>query len=139
MSIPIALASKSPRRHQLLQEAGFHFRVVLPNAKEDYPSDMNPEEVPGFLSKIKAKAAIPLAQPGEVILAADSIVILKGVIFEKPKDKTDAIRILQSLSGKTHEVITGVTLLSPKKEVTFSGHTIVTLADLSIQEINYYI
>ncbi len=139
MSIPIALASKSPRRQQLLQEAGFQFRVVLPNAEEIYPAEMDPKEVPCFLSQIKAKAAIPLAKPEEVILAADTIVIFEDTIYEKPKDREGAIRILQALSGNTHEVITGVTLLSPKKEMSFCGHTSVTMEALSLDEINFYI
>lgn len=139
MQIPIALASKSPRRQQLLQEAGFNFRVVLPNADEIYDESMNPEDVPIFLSKIKAQAAIHLTKTSEVILAADSIVILDRQIFEKPTNKLDATNILKSLSGKTHKVITGVTLLTPNKEVSFAGHSLVTMEPLSSDEIEYYI
>lgn len=139
MALSIALASKSPRRQQLLTEAGFQFRVVLPNAEEIYPDDLDPNLVPAYLSAIKAHAAIPLASAHEIILAADSIVILDKQIFEKPNDRDDAIRILQTLSGKTHQVITGVTLLSTDKEVSFSSLTQVTMEPLSDAEVAYYI
>lgn len=140
MSLHIALASKSPRRQQLLQEAGFNFRIILPNIEENYPSNLTPQEVPSFLSAKKAYAAIPLANPHEVILAADSIVILDGEIFEKPVDRTQAITILETLSGKTHQVITGVTLLAQNgKEITFSSLTNVSMEPLTAQEIDYYI
>ena len=139
MSLPIALASKSPRRQQLLREAGFRFRVVLPNIEEIYPEDLAPTMVPEYLSDLKAQAALPLIQPDEIILAADSIVLLGHQIFEKPKDRADAVRILQTLSGKTHQVITGVTLRTKAKKISFSGYTDVTMEPLSPTEIDYYI
>ncbi|HHB78839.1 MAG TPA: septum formation protein Maf [Saprospiraceae bacterium] len=139
MSLSIALASKSPRRQKLLKEAGFQFRVVLPNIEENYPQDLAPELVPSFLSAKKAQGAINLVKDTEITLAADSIVILDKKIYEKPTNRNHAVDILQSLSGKTHQVITGVTLLSQKKEITFSSLTHVSMEPLTLQEINYYI
>ncbi len=140
MSLPIALASKSPRRQQLLQEAGFKFRVVLPNVEEIYPDDLAPELVPSFLSSLKAKGALPLIKEHEIILAADSIVIQDNKIYEKPTDRANAIEILETLSGNVHQVITGVTLLSSDgMESTFSGLTHVTLEELTPQEIEFYV
>ena len=140
MSLPIALASKSPRRQQLLQEAGFNFRVVLPNVEEIYPKSLAPELVPAYLSSLKAHGALGLIEPHETILAADSIVILDHKIYEKPTNRANAIEILETLSGNTHQVITGVTLLSSdKKERTFSGLTQVTLETLTTEEIEFYV
>jgi len=137
---PIALASKSPRRQQLLKEAGFQFRVVLPNVEEIYPDDLDPELVPAFLSSIKANGALPFINKNEVILAADSVVIQNDKIFEKPRDRAQAIEILKTLSGKTHQVITGITLLSfAGIERTFSSLTHVTMEKLTLEEIEYYI
>jgi len=140
MSLPIALASKSPRRQQLLKEAGFQFRVVLPNIEEIYPADLDPELVPSYLSSLKAKGALNLIEEKEIILAADSIVIQNQKIYEKPIDRANAIEILETLSGNTHQVITGVTLLSSNgKESTFSSSTQVTMDTLTSEEIAFYV
>lgn len=135
----IILASKSPRRSQLLQQAGFDFDIRTTEVEENYPADLSPALVPEYLAKKKAYASRHFINQEEVILAADSIVIQEGMIFEKPKDHADAIRILKTLSGKKHEVITGVCLLSKNKEKTFSGLSQVYFADLSDDEIDFYI
>ncbi len=140
MSLSIALASKSPRRQQLLQEAGFQFRVVLPNIEEIYPDDLNPSLVPAYLSTLKAKGALHMIEEHEIILAADSVVIQDGRIYEKPTDRDHALEILSSLSGNIHQVVTGVTLLSSLgKERTFSSFTEVTMEKLSPEEIEFYV
>ncbi len=140
MSLSIALASKSPRRQQLLQEAGFQFRVVLPNIEEIYPDDLNPTLVPAYLSALKAKGALHMIEKHEIILAADSVVIQNGRIYEKPTDRDHALEILSSLSGNIHQVVTGGTLLSSLgKERTFSSFTEVTMEKLSHEEIEFYV
>lgn len=135
----IILASKSPRRSQLLHDAGFTFEIRTTEVEEVYPPDLAPRLVPEFLARKKARASMHFLQDDEVLLAADSIVILGNQIFEKPRDKADAIRILKSLSGNQHEVITGVCLKSSKQERCFSGLSSVYFDELSEEEIEYYI
>jgi septum formation protein len=136
----IILASKSPRRSQLLTQAGLPFVVKSNEVEETYPATMPVAEVPVFLAQKKARAAVAfLESPRDVILTADSVVILDGEIFEKPVDEADAQRILGRLSGRTHEVITGVCLLTTSREVTFGDLTRVTFGDLSPEEISHYI
>ncbi len=135
----IILASKSPRRSQLLEQAGFDFEIRTTEVKEDYPASLTPEKVPEFLAQKKANASRHFIQNNEVILAADSIVIQNDVIFEKPKDRDDAVRTLKCLSGSIHKVITGVCLLSKNRERVFSGLSIVHFYDLTDEEIDFYI
>lgn len=135
----LILASKSPRRSQLLTEAGFQFEIKTKDVKEDYPKQLTPQQVPLFLAEKKAKACQDFLQKGKIILAADTIVAKGKNIYEKPTDKKDAERILTKLSGKWHEVITGVCLLSKKKKVSFIGVSKVKLTKLSTTEIDYYI
>lgn len=136
----IILASKSPRRSQLLSQAGIPFRVEALNVEENYPADMPAEEVPVFLAKKKAHAAKSLLKADrELILAADSVVILDNKIYEKPVDEADARRILSELSGREHRVITGVCLVSRDQEIAFGDTTKVKFANLSSEEIDYYI
>jgi len=136
---PLILASKSPRRSQLLTEAGFKFTIQTKDTEESYPSTLPPSEVPAFLAEKKAVACASFIQDQEIIIAADTIVILNGVIYEKPKDDKDAVRILKALSGKVHEVITGVCLLAAEQKLIFSGHANVHFDPISDQEIRYYI
>ncbi|WMX13011.1 MULTISPECIES: Maf family nucleotide pyrophosphatase [unclassified Aureispira] len=135
----ILLASKSPRRKQLLTELGFEFEVVLQDIVEDFPEELQKKEVPAFLAQQKANAVRTHLTNGKVILASDTIVLLEDTIYHKPKDYEDAVRILTALSGKVHQVITGVCLLSLDKEVVFSDVANVHFAPLSRKEIDYYI
>lgn len=135
----IILVSQSPRRRQLLQQAGFHFEVKPQEADESFPEDMPVDEVAPFLALRKAHAARHFLTGDEVLLAADSVVILGGAIYNKPADAADARRILRALSGQVHRVITGVCLLSKVKERVFSGESRVHFARLSDEEIDYYI
>lgn len=136
----IILASKSPRRSQLLRQAGFTFEVKSLDVEETYPADLPVAEVAGYLARKKAHGGRHLVNTAEeVLLTADSVVILGDTIFEKPQDRADAVRILKALSGQMHEVITGVCLLSLEKERVFSGVSKVLFDDLSDEEIGYYI
>jgi len=136
---PLILASKSPRRSQLLTEAGFEFTIQTKDTEESYPPTLPPSEVPAYLAEKKAVACTSFIKDQEIIIAADTIVILDGVIYEKPKDDEDAVRILKALSGKVHEVITGVCLLAAEQKLIFSGHASVHFEPISDQEIRYYI
>ncbi len=139
MSRPLILASKSPRRSQLLREAGFDFTVQTFDVDESFPADMPVEDVAPWLAQRKAQAAAHLIQDQEIILSADSVVILDGVIYNKPEDYADAFRMLRLLSGKQHTVVTGVCLLAKEQEKLFAGITQVWFAELSDAEIAYYI
>jgi septum formation protein len=139
MNRPLILASKSPRRSQLLQEAGFDFTVQTFDVDESFSEDMPVEEVAPMLAQKKAQAAKHLILDREIILSADSVVILEGVIYNKPADYAEAFKMISLLSGKTHRVITGVCLLSKEKEVVFSSVSKVTFAKLTPKEIDYYI
>ena len=136
---PIILASQSPRRSQLLREAGFQFTVQALDIDESFPEEMPVEEVAPWLAQKKAQAAAGLIRDREIVIAADSVVILDDVIYNKPVDRADAIRMLRRMSGRRHTVITGVCLLAKEQEKSFSGVTKVWFADLSDAEIEYYI
>jgi septum formation protein len=136
----IILASKSPRRSHLLREAGLPFIIKANDVEENYPADLPAEEVPVFLAKKKARAALGfLDKPNDIILAADSEVILGNRIFGKPQNAGAAREMLSALSGKTHRVVSGVCLLTKEKEIAFGDLTTVQFATLSEEEINYYI
>ena len=136
---PLLLASKSPRRSQLLREAGFRFRVIGLDVDEDFPADMPLEEVAPYLARRKALAAVHLIEGDEVVLSADSVVILENQIFNKPADYDEAFSMIRQLAGKQHTVITGVCLISAEREKTFSGVTRVWFADMTDDEIDFYI
>jgi septum formation protein len=136
----ILLASKSPRRQQLLAALGLDFRIVHQDIEEHYPSDLDVRQVPIYLAQQKARAVQDQLQaPHEIILASDTIVLLDGQIYGKPSDAQDAHRILSALSGQTHEVITGVCLLSQAGERCFSDTAKVKIDPLSSEEINFYV
>lgn len=135
----VLLASKSPRRKQLLTEMGCAFKIVHQDVEEDFPNDLPLEQVPAFLARKKAHSIREQLAPGQVILASDTIVLQDQVIFHKPKDYDDAFRILRALSDQQHAVITGVCLLSLEREVTLSDTATVHMAPLSSSEIDYYI
>jgi septum formation protein len=135
----IILASQSPRRKQLLQDAGFHFEVRPTDIPEDFPADMPPFEVAPFLAQKKAHAARHFIRQDELVLASDSVVILDGIIFNKPENPDEARNMLRRLSGNTHTVVTGVCLLSKDKEQVFSGVSQVSFDPLSEEEISFYL
>lgn len=139
LSLNIILASTSPRRSQLLREAGFNFKIKTTEVEETYPPDTPVDEVAGYLARKKAHASREFIQEDEIILAADSVVILDGVIYGKPIDAADARQMLQKLSGQLHRVITGVCLLSKEREKVFSAESRVQFEPLSEAEIDFYV
>jgi septum formation protein len=134
----LILASGSPRRKQLLEEAGISFVVKNKNTSEEYPSNLPAEEVPVFLARLKAEA-FRSELTDEIVITADTVVLNDGYILGKPADANDAFQMLRSLSGKTHRVITAVCLFSLQKEVVFSETTVVYFGHLEDQQIHYYI
>jgi len=138
MSAKLILASKSPRRKQLLELAGIDFEIVTKETDESYPEGMNIPEVPVYIALKKAKD-IQADHPERKILAADTIVVLDDRIIGKPTDREDAIQILSSLSGRTHKVITGVVLLKANQVIRFSDITEVEFHPITQEDIEYYI
>ena len=134
----IILASKSPRRKQLLELAEIPFDVVAADTDEHFPNDLPIAEIPVFIAKEKA-FAVAKNYPNNIILAADTIVAIDNEVIGKPKDRNDAIRILQKLSGKMHRVITGVVIVSKDKEEFFHDVTEVSFHPLSDEQITFYI
>jgi septum formation protein len=135
---PLILGSSSPRRQFLLKEAGFSFTIDAPNIDESFPGTMPIKNVPGFLADKKAAALLPKIR-NEVVIAADTVVILGNAILNKLKDRNEAIEMLSILNGKTHLVITAVCLLSKEKTISFDDHTEVTFVQLTASEIEFYI
>lgn len=135
----IVLASKSPRRQQLLKDLGLNFSVVLKEVDEVYPSNLKKQEVALYLSKLKADAFLPDLKENQLVITSDTIVCLDDKIIGKPKDRDDAFNMLSDLSGKMHEVVTAVTLTSAEKQVSFYVITQVYFKTLSNFEIDYYI
>ena len=139
------LASQSPRRKQLLAWADLQFDVIVSEAPEDFPLEMQVEQVPVHIAKSKALAVqekINKEYPqhkGKWIIAADTIVVLEDEIIGKPIDRADAISILKKLSGKTHRVITGVFLINGDQVRSFHETTFVHFHPLTEDQISYYI
>lgn len=136
----IVLASGSPRRHELLKGLGVDFSVrLLPDLDESFPETLSGEGIPLYIACNKAEAYRLSVQPGELIITADTIVWLKGEVLGKPLNDDDARAILRKLSGCTHEVITGVCLTTSHWQKSFSAITQVSFAELTDEEISYYI
>lgn len=134
----LILASSSPRRQQLLKELGLSFHVEKPEIDESAVSLPSPNETVKRLAQLKAQK-ISLNSNNETVLAADTIVVFEGTIFEKPKNREDALQMMRSLSGNTHDVITAVAIRSLEKEIVFSVRTTVEFWPLSEEEIHAYI
>ncbi|MBX2924297.1 MAG: septum formation protein Maf [Chitinophagaceae bacterium] len=141
----IILASQSPRRRQLLEWAEIDFDIIVQSTDESYPAGLPPDEVAIYIAKQKAIAvkeseAYLRYESNLSVLAADTIVVCEGEILSKPKDRQDAVRILSLLSGKKHEVITGVVILSGEQNpVAFADTTEVWFHDLTREQIVFYI
>ena len=134
------LASNSPRRRELLAGLGLDFEVrVLPGIDESYPSELQGGDIPLYISKEKANAYVGQLRDDELLITADTIVWIDGEVLENPKDEADARRILHDLSGRTHQVFTGVSLTTTTKQVSFSCRSDVTFCTLTDDEIDYYI
>ena len=134
----VILGSGSPRRKELLAGLGIDFRVeVMKGIEETYPADLAVEEIPLYLSQLKARAYQP--QPGDMIITADTVVILHGKVIGKPKDEADAKHMLTQLSGNVHTVVTGVTVSTHDRVESFSCSSKVEFAPLTAEEIDYYV
>lgn len=138
-SFQLILASKSPRRQQLLADLGLRFEVITKDTDESFPDNMKVDEVAAFLAEKKAAAFADSIKANQLIITADTIVAQGDLVLNKPDDANHAREMLQILSGKKHEVITGVCLLSKSKKVVFSTKTDVWFKNLSEEEIDYYI
>jgi septum formation protein len=136
----IFLASRSPRRHSLLSQAGIPFEIWLKEeVREDYPTDLSPVDVSLFLARLKAQSFRNELGQKDILITADTIVVLDSRILGKPVDRQDAINMLRELSGKPHEVITGVCLTSLVKESAFTSITTVWFDHLEQSEIEEYV
>ena len=133
----LVLASKSPRRSEILKNAGYEFAVRVADADETIPDGTKPEDAVVFLAARKAMA-VPRADD-ETVLGADTIVVLDNKILGKPKDREDAYNMLKSLSGRAHSVFTGVCIIENGKSMTFAEETQVEFLSLSDEEIYKYI
>lgn len=138
--IRLILGSHSPRRQQLLKELDIPFEVKPSDADESFPQSFRREDVAMFIARKKASALKEYLTDNNVLLiTADSIVCVNDLIINKPDDLKDAARILQLLSGKKHQVFTGVCLMSNKKSISFFCKTDVAFKKLNDDEINYYL
>ena len=135
----IILASQSPRRQQLLKGLDIDFEIRVKPVDEVYPSHLPHDEVPVYLSRLKATAFEGELNREDVLITSDTVVLLEGKILEKPKDAEDAKRMVGMLSGKTHTVVTGVCITHAGEEITFSDETQVQFHTLSTEEIDYYV
>lgn len=136
----VLLASNSPRREELLRGIDIDFEVkVLPDIDESYPDNIPSEEIAEFVAIKKAKPYASSLHEDELLLTADTIVLLEDTVLGKPVDKQEAKQMLRQLSGKTHRVITGVCLTSTKKQTSFSATSDVEFGKLTDQEIEYYV
>lgn len=136
----IVLASKSPRRQELLKGIGVVFSILTKEVDESFPSRLPLIDVAPFLSLKKAKAFENAELPENyMVITADTVVIVENEILGKPKDRDDAVRMMNLLSGKVHKVVTGVTVHTKEKTKTFSVTSKVTFETLDNQEVDYYI
>ena len=135
----LILASASPRRQQLMKDAGFTFEVRLKNVEEKYPQELQWENVPEYLSKVKASAFREELKADEVLITADTVVCIHDRILGKPADRKEAISMLQELSGNRHLVVTGVSVTTRTEQLSFSSRTDVFFKRLSNEEIEFYV
>lgn len=134
----IILASGSPRRKELLEGLGLQFSVeVVKGIEETYPADLPVEEIPVYLSRLKATAYE--AKDNDLIITADTVVVLGSEVIGKPHDEAEAKHMLAQLSGNTHKVITGVTISSAQRVESFGCTSEVEFAALTAEEIDYYV
>lgn len=135
---PLLLASRSPRRKEILERAGFTFSVTATNVEESWPKSVPIVDVPEYLAEKKAQS-LEAKSHEVVVLTADTIVVLGGEVLEKPQDEEDAIRMLHRLSGRSHTVITGFCVLHKGRCHTRSDQTQVHFRTLTDAEIRFYI
>lgn len=136
----VILASNSPRRKELLAGLGVDYEVrTLPDVDESYPETLQGADIPLYIAKEKADAYVAMMQPGELMITADTIVWLDGQVLGKPVGREDALRMLRTMSGRSHEVFTGVCITTTEWQRSFTAQTEVRFATLSEDEIAYYV
>jgi septum formation protein len=135
----LILGSKSPRRSELLSQLGFKFEIRTKTTDETFPSHLKSDQVALFIAEQKAAELLNDLKKDEVLLCADTIVVIDDLILGKPSGRDDAIQMLENLSGRNHTVITGVVIASKEKNVSFSVTTHVVFQPLSGEEIRFYI
>lgn len=135
----ILLASSSPRRQQLLEEAGFWFATLKIPFDESYPADLPVYQIAEYLAEQKSNLAIKHLPEDDILLTADSIVVLGQTVFGKPSSFQEAYKILASLSGKKHMVYTGICLRDHTRKLSFTGKSEVFFREMKHEEINWYI
>ena len=136
----IVLASNSPRRKELLQRMGVNFKVrTLFGIDESYPDSLRGEDIVCYISRNKAKAYQSSMAPNELLITADTIVYVDGEVMGKPKNAEQAKEMLHKLSGKTHQVITGVTIVTAKRTENFGVTSQVKFTNITDDEINFYV
>ena len=137
--IKLILGSKSPRRQNLIKTLGFDVEVRISEIDEIYPEDLDPRSVPEYLARLKSEPLIDSLNQNELLITSDTVVLLNGDILGKPKDRVDSIVMLNKISGNTHEVITGVSIVGASHAYAFSTVTKVTFSELETSEIEYYV
>lgn len=133
------LASKSPRRQELLKSLGINFQVITKEVEEIFPGNLSKEQIPVFLAELKAKCFLNDLKENDLLITADTIVWFNGEVLGKPANSREAIETLHKLSGHEHQVISGVSLTSVKKQKSFFSITNVMFKQLSLPEIEYYV
>ena len=136
----LILASNSPRRKELLAGLGLDYEVrTLPDVDESYPESLQGGDIPLYISRMKADAYKPMLQPDELMITADTIVWMDGMVLGKPRNKYGAIEMLRQLSGGVHYVYTGVSITTQTRQESFYVATEVRFANLTDEEIEYYV
>lgn len=136
----VILASNSPRRKELLAGLGVDYEVrTLPDVDESYPETLEGADIPLYIAKEKADAYRNMMQPGELMITADTIVWLDGKVLGKPKDREEALQMLRDMSGRSHEVFTGVCITTTGWQRSFAARTEVHFSQLGEEEITYYV
>ena len=136
----VVLASNSPRRKELLSGLGIEYTVrTMPDVDESFPDSLKGEEIPAYIANEKAKAYQSIMKEDELVITADTIVWIDGQVLGKPETKMEAVNMLKTLSGRKHQVITGVCLTTIEWQKSFTATTDVTFAELTDEEIEYYV
>lgn len=136
----IYLASKSPRRRELLTQLRIKFNTInIGGIDENYPDDIPAAEVPQYIANRKADAYMSLIKDNEMVITADTLVMIDNRILGKPKDEAEAVEMLMALSGKVHKVVSGVCIVTADRRTSFTTETDVKFAEISKEEAQYYV
>lgn len=135
----VVLASKSPRRQELLSDLDIEFDVLVPNVDESYPDTLNSDDVAEYISRQKAEPFVNSVDSQTIVITSDTVVVVGDNVLGKPKDRNEAVKMLEMLSGVTHKVISAVSIVTSKGVSSFSDVTLVNFRALTSDEIDYYI